>query len=176
MRSPKSGRLSLPHEPLSPPLSISPPESPGSHHQLALLHTPPSAVSPSLVSPASAIGSTLSDVSPDSGGWTYPLPTQTGGYAATPLTSIHGLPQGSPTAPGLAMVAGYPYPSVSPRHAPPRRVSGRVTRGKAAAVAKQKGDSATKHEKFDDDDDSDLDDIGSPAPRSSGGLGLVPQE
>jgi hypothetical protein len=43
-------------------------------------------------------------------------------------------------------------------------------------VAKQKGDSSSKHEKFDDDDDSDLDDIGSPAPRSSGGLGLVPQE
>jgi hypothetical protein len=168
MRSPRIQAKSGP-EPLSPPLSTSPPGSSGSHHH-PLHNTSPTAVSPALVSPASAIESSNSDFSPLSIGWTNaPLPQHPPGANHLPFSgvSIAGVPQpqqAQDAGAQLMMVAGFPYttsPPVRQTHA--NNTPTKITRLRStrATVA-----SRVKHEDIDDDSD-DLED--------RPGLGLSPE-
>ncbi|ODO01503.1 hypothetical protein I350_06323 [Cryptococcus amylolentus CBS 6273] len=70
----------------------------------------PTAVSPSLVSPQSLVGS----VPNDSPTGAYPPPGYPYQfYAGTPLSGMSDLSNVSPTGPGLSMVSGFPYPTSS---------------------------------------------------------------
>jgi hypothetical protein len=175
----RSNRLSRSPEvprPTSPSFSLSPPGSASS--RLGAHTNSPSAVSPSLVSPMSIPGASLSDTSPQ--GWSaYPLPNQSI-YTGTPLTNIGNLSNASPSsgATMMGMVGGFPYPVATPHSAPtkPRPFPGMRPRprGRASTSASVKREKEEEDEGGSSDAEGE-DELPSSSSRPSG-LGLQPTD
>ncbi|ORY28511.1 hypothetical protein BCR39DRAFT_559530 [Naematelia encephala] len=147
-------------QPISPPLSASPPGS--LRLPSGVLTSPPTSISPNMVSPVSALDSGFSsDVSP-MGHWAYHQPI------GTPLTSVTALSGLSPQmSPGLAMVQGYFPQQTSPKGAVTRT---RVTRPRAAKT--QTSSRTIKKERRSSDDG--LSDDEGQNNSGGGGLGFTP--
>jgi hypothetical protein len=176
---PRSNRLSRSPEvprPTSPSFSLSPPGSASS--RLGAHTNSPSAVSPSLVSPMSIPGASLSDTSPQ--GWSaYPLPNQSI-YTSTPLTSISNLSNVSPPsgATMMGMVGGFPYPVPTPHSTPTRPRPFPGMRPKARPRAHTSASVKRDKEEEDEGGSSDAegeDELPSSSSRPSG-LGLEPTD
>jgi hypothetical protein len=129
---------------ISPPTSLSPPGSSRSHAH-PLTTSPPTAISPLMVSPGSAIGSNLSDLSPP---WGY---AHNSPYGETPMCNVSQLPQLIPPHGGLSpphggygMVTGA-FPHHYPRAMrgglrPPRPRATRQNTTKSTVVKHEVGD------------------------------------
>jgi hypothetical protein len=137
-------------QPLSPPLSISPPGSSASHYHG--MHTPSRAMPNSLITPVSKLSS-IGEISPQYSGWQHGH-FSGAAYVETPLNTVSALPQLSPpdsrSGPEFALGDSAQVEKHSGR-VPPAR-SSRPRLGKPSA-----GRRRIKRESSDESDDEPYD-------------------